>query len=181
MKQDELMHFGVKGMKWGKRKDNYSRGTSFGYRHYTKAANSAQRDADNLRKNGYKEEAKAVQKVADKNRVKAQAYQNKHDTKQEQKQNLTPEQKAAKTKKAIIIGSTVTATALATYGAYKVNQFAKQGLTKKYYDIGRDFLADRKTITANWYFDKSKSGAFTTKEKYNYVSDAVKRYVSSKK
>ena len=29
--------------------------------------------------------------------------------------------------------------------------------------------------------DKAKRGAFTTAEKYNYVSDAVKRYVSSKK
>ena len=36
-----------------------------------RAADAAQRDSDNLRKHGYKAEADAVQKVADKNRFKA--------------------------------------------------------------------------------------------------------------
>lgn len=41
------------------------------YRRNTMAANASQKDADNLRKHGYKEEADAVQKVSDKYRTKA--------------------------------------------------------------------------------------------------------------
>lgn len=61
-KEFELKHYGVKGMRWGHRKKQ-SR--------YERAADRAQRDADDLRKHGYTAEADAVQRVADKNRQKA--------------------------------------------------------------------------------------------------------------
>lgn len=89
-----LFHHGIKGQKWGKRRYQNEDGSltpagksRYGYetagnRRHTKAANAAQRDADNLRKSGYKTEADAVQKVADKHRQKAAASQEKYDQKQ---------------------------------------------------------------------------------------------------
>lgn len=75
---DELMHYGVPGMKWGVRRANHQ---TIGNKHHSRAA-AIQRDADNLRKNGYKSEAAAVQKVADKHRTKALESQRKYDSKE---------------------------------------------------------------------------------------------------
>lgn len=82
MSNNELMHYGVLGMKWGKRK------TSLGNRYHSRAARSVQKDADELRKSGRESEAKAVQKVADKHRAKAVASQKKYDIKREHKQAI---------------------------------------------------------------------------------------------
>lgn len=73
---NELMHYGVKGQKWGVRRYQRSDGTytSAGRKRrnrYERAADAAQRDADDLRKHGYIKEADAVQKVANRNRQKA--------------------------------------------------------------------------------------------------------------
>lgn len=78
----ELYHYGVKGMKWGRRK-NYK---TLGNRFHSRSAKKIQADADNLRKHGYKEEADAVQKVADKKRAKAAASQAKYESIQRGKQ-----------------------------------------------------------------------------------------------
>ena len=50
---------------------------------YARAAKAAQRDADDLRKHGFIEEADAVQKVADKNREKAAAKEAKRRSRYE--------------------------------------------------------------------------------------------------
>lgn len=79
---NELYHHGVKGQKWGVRKYQNKDGslTAAGKKRrnrYEKAADAAERDADDLRKHGYIKEAEAVQRVADKNRLKSKTT-NKH-------------------------------------------------------------------------------------------------------
>ena len=96
-----LAHHGIPGQKWGVRrfqnkdgtltstgKKRYSDGRSLGNRYHTKAANSVQKDADDLRKHGYKTEADAVQKVADKHRTKAIESQHKADIKRAKQESI---------------------------------------------------------------------------------------------
>lgn len=90
MNQNELYNYGVKGMQWGRRKKQTQ--TSLGYRYHMRGANASQRDADELRKHGYKAEADAVQKQADKARRKAEASQQRY----EQKVNTKSAKKTAK-------------------------------------------------------------------------------------
>lgn len=85
---DELKHYGVLGMKWGVHRSKTSHNPSIGNRYHTKAAKSVQKDADDLRKHGYKAEADAVQKVADKHRQKASESQRKANAKRERKAKL---------------------------------------------------------------------------------------------
>ncbi len=120
VRPDQIYHHGILGQKWGVRRFQNKDGTltSAGRQRYDsenkkktayqklheRAANNVQKDADNLRKHGYKTEADAVQKVADKHREKAE-------------NGLSDKQK-----KAIKIGAAATATALAAVGtAYLVN------------------------------------------------------------
>lgn len=83
-----------------------------------RAAEAAKRDADNLRKAGYTKEADAVQKVADKNKAKAEKKANKSSN----YNKMSPEERKAATKKALKTGALVAGTALAAYGIYKVNK-----------------------------------------------------------
>lgn len=146
-----LSHHGILGMKWGKqngppyplgsddhsasekkagwrtslRKSSKNRSDvkkSFRQKRLMKAANAAQRDADNLRKNGFKEEADAVQKVADRNREKANSPGIK----------LTDKQK-----KALKIGGIALGSALAIAGGIAVSKVAKQ----KLYEVGLHKIA----------------------------------------
>lgn len=72
---DELYHWGIKGMKWGVRRYQNKDGTRTpaGKNRYDRAAEASRRDAADLRKHGYTKEADAVQKVADRYQAKADA------------------------------------------------------------------------------------------------------------
>ena len=102
--QNELCHHGIKGMKWGVRRFQYKDGSLTG------AGRKRYSEADNV-KRAYKAEAKAA-----KAKYKAELKEARN----------TPEAKAErarKTKKAIKVGAAVAGTALAAYGAYKLNKY----------------------------------------------------------
>ena len=98
---DELYHYGVPGMKWGQRKANPDAYT--GYKVRRKQAVQDYKTTKNVAKAKLKSE-----------------------------KQLTPEEQAAKQarrKKAlkvgVAVGATAVGTALATYGAYKLNKYVK--------------------------------------------------------
>lgn len=125
-----LCHYGVPGMKWGHRKALYDQG-------YTSMRKT--------RSDARSEYRKSV------NAVKAQNKQIKQQVKE---QNApTPEQKAARRKKAIIAGSAIAVTALAAYGGYKLNNYIKttncQIAAKKGYEYAEKmFQATEKGLTS---------------------------------
>lgn len=111
-----LAHHGILGMKWGHKNgppypldasDHSSSEKKAGYKksilgkrntnmydrkitRLERAASAAKRDADDLRKAGYKKEAEAVQKISDKNRTKAEATR---QLKKDNKGQMTKTQK----------------------------------------------------------------------------------------
>ena len=128
---NELYHFGVKGMRWGIRRYQNKDGslTSAGQRHrdqleggggrmtlsgrfHARAARNGQRDADSLRKAGYREEADAVQKVADKHRSKI-TYKTKS--------------KSSRLKKALGLTLGAATAAGLAYGGYKLKKMGPTG------------------------------------------------------
>ena len=131
MNENELYHFGVKGMKWGVRRNRSNLGGngSFRTRRLQRAVNANNRDVKSLKSAGYNKEAAAVKAVGDKNRAKLAKSQARDAARN------TPEARAArkeKLKKAAKVGAAVAGTALAAYGVYKVNKFLNSEVQKKY-------------------------------------------------
>ena len=123
----ELKHYGIPGQKWGIRRWQNPDGSfnEEGKKRYgrigngirnankkrlTNAYNASLRDAEDLRKHGFKEEARAVQKVAD----NLKDYLNNY----EKSGNILTENQ----KKVFKIGAIVTTAAIAGYGVYRVSK-----------------------------------------------------------
>lgn len=104
---DYLIHYGIKGMKWGVRK---ARPTS-GHSRLHRAYNAQMRDAADLRKHGYNEEAKAVEKVAQNTKRKIE--------KKEAKSSSSGMSTKKKVAIAAGVGIAVAGTLLAVYGKKK--------------------------------------------------------------
>lgn len=114
MYNNELYHHGIKGMKWGRRRYQNEDGSyKAGHEGRYDSDGSSQKTSMKQMKKDYKsasKQAKADYKAAKK------AYRQTEEGKAEA---------AARRKKAIKVGAAVAATALAAYGAYKLNQYVK--------------------------------------------------------
>ena len=188
MNENELYHFGVKGMKWGVRRNRSNLGGngSFRTRRLQRVVNANNRDVKSLKSAGYNKEAAAVKAVGDKNRAKLAKSQSRDAARN------TPEAKAArkeKLKKAAKVGAAVAGTALAAYGAYKVSKVISNKKQMQAAEAAvKKSLADKNTLMntvnaakKNPNFSNASRGAWTS-GKHSYVYDkasGTEGYVST--
>lgn len=170
MTDNELYHFGVKGMKWGVRRNRSNLGGngSFRTRRLQRAVNANNRDVKSLKSAGYNKEAAAVKAVGDKNRAKLAKSQARDAARN------TPEAQARreKIKKAAIIGTAVVGTTLAAYGAYKASKYLKEKAGKLSYESGKKYANEH-------FFNKMKDSTVSydwrDRENYNALYQAGKQ------
>lgn len=144
--ENYLMHYGVKGMKWGHRKRQAFSAKAAGHRFSAKTMGVYE---GMNRKLGNKTSANAFKQVKEGQLKKAEQAQADANARKEAKN--TPEAKAARRKTAIKVGAAVAGTALAAYGAYKVGQaikdknfkLAEEKGSKAFDDYIKDHYADR--------------------------------------
>lgn len=178
---DELMHYGVPGMRWGHRKNKYITA-----RQGIKNAKSAGKDAwrkatiDSGGKLIGKSKSIAVYKnPVDKMRGRKNARDAYTDAAKESvradknyNKQLRAEKKAERTpmstKKKIVIGATVAGTVLAAYGAYKVSKVINKEHNKIMASKCRSWLSDidRGVVNADADFVK---GYFNGKSKDSFL------------
>ena len=193
MNENELYHFGVKGMKWGVRRNRSSFVSTSGPKRlpgtYASDGNGWTAKAKRLpgaivKKDGY-DKRRTPKGVASLTSQKA------GKSKQKVTAN-TPEAKAArkeKLKKAAKVGAAVAGTALAAYGVYKVSKAISNKKQMQAAEAAvKKSLADKNTLMntvnaakKNPNFSNANRGAWTS-GKHSYVYDkasGTEGYVST--
>lgn len=155
---DELYHHGIKGMKWGRRRWQTKDGslTPAGRQRYSDvdakraAMKTAKKEYNKSFNKAYNRSIAAYSPIkkhreandarwvdaANKAKVYDKAKKEYKEAKKQEKANRTPEEKAARRKKALKVGAAVVGTALAAYGAKKLSDAAKDKAFKVAWDRG---------------------------------------------
>ena len=192
---DYLMHYGVKGMKWGVRKQRtYDTSTAYGRmktakqqyksdkKAYNKAFNNAyfHNHAYSLSKKKRQASADRWNDAIDKSRSlnsSKKAYKSAKKEYKDYKRNLN-KGKSSKAKIAAGVAGGVAAAALAAYGAYKFKDFVNDTNFKYHDELGRkkvkEFTERYERLADNTYSraqkqarDRLKSGR-NTPDQYRY-------------
>lgn len=149
MNNDELYHYGVKGMKWGVRRqkiaskgDTVPKRTSpkgYGVRTHVGKGGTTRKYTRDMYRTQVTLNGKTMKEHASNARQSAQAKI------QQTKQKLsTPEAKAKidKATKAAKVGAAVAGTALAVYGGYKFNKFVRSTNYQYRLEQGKEYARD---------------------------------------
>lgn len=159
---DYLMHYGVKGMKWGHRKRYYDASGNLNARGIKKYAQKGYaQDSYNSNKtragkvydkvtNAHNYGGKMMYNMSSNKANKARAEKYVADQQAKKEAANSPEAKAArkeKAKKAAKVGAAVAGTALAAYGAYKVHNMVRE--KNRQIRVGQELLEANRMIEMN--------------------------------
>lgn len=169
-----LAHYGVKGMKWGVRrakdpvlgekkaaykqaKKDYNKSYSEAYKYSSRHPVGQWASKKKSAEAGRRWED-AIDKAGKLNTAKSEYKQAKKDARN------TPEAKAAR-KKALKVGAAVAGTALAAYGAYKLNKYVNSThgkiQAKRGYEAAERFFSQSLDATANRVLPKGATATYT--------------------